>query len=258
MISQILKSFGLKTKESRIFEAIRDLGTQPASNVARVLDMPRNTVRSILDGLAKDGLLVKTNRGNTQYYAVESKQNIIRRLKVQKIRVSEKIDSQINLIEKFGSELNLAEKRGAKRPKITFYEGTDGLERVYEHTLSAKEPIKSWASFEGMHEGMPEYFNTYYSRRARKKIKIYSIHPDTPFARERQKNDEKEWRESALVPSEKFSWIPEIQVYDDFINIASWNEKLGIIIESTEVSDALKAIFDMAFETAKRYNKKKK
>ncbi len=258
MISQILKSFNLNQKEAQIFEKVRDLGTQPASNIARVMDMPRNTVRFILDGLVQKGLLIKTNRGNTQYYAVEAVKNIIRKLKVQKIRQSEKIDSQINLLEKFGKELNPATVHSAKKPKITFYEGTDGLERVYEHTLSAKDDIKSWASFEGMHETMPEYFDTYYARRAKKKIKIHSIHPDSEFARERQKNDEKEYRESALVPANKFEWVPEIQVYDDFINIVSWHEKLGIIIESPEISQAMKTIFDMAFETAKSYDKKKK
>ena len=258
MLSQILKSFGLNPKEMKTFEKVRDLGTQPASNIARVMDMPRNTVRFILDGLVQKGLLVKTNRVNTQYYAVDSTKNIIRRLKVQKVKMADKIDSQVNMIEKFGSELNPAYQHASRRPKITFYEGTDGLERVYEHTLSAKEDIKSWASFEGMHEAMPEYFNTYYARRTKKKIKIFSIHPDCDFARERQKNDKKELRESALVPASKFQWIPEIQVYADFINIASWKEKLGIIIESPEISQAMKTIFDMAFETAEKYDKKKK
>ena len=258
MLSQLLKAFNLNPKEMKILEKVRDLGTQPASNIARVMDMPRNTVRFILDSLVQKGLLVKTNRGNTQYYAVDAVKNITRRLKVQKVRNAEKFDQQIQLLEKFESELNPAYKHAANRPKITFYEGGDGLERVYEHTLSAKEPIKSWASFEGMHEALPEYFDTYYARRSKKKIKICSIHPDTEFARERQKRDEKEWRESALIPEDKFHWIPEIQVYDDFINIASWHEKLGIIIESPEIAQAMKTIFDMAFETAKKYDKKKK
>ncbi len=258
MISTVLKHFDLNPKEVRIFETVRDLGTQPASNIARVIEMPRNTVRFILDALVNKGLLVKTNRGNTQYYAVDQVKNIIRRLKVKKIRATEKIDAQIQLIEKFKSELNPSGTHSPKKPKITFYEGTDGLERVYEHTLSAKEPIKSWASFEGMHEAMPEYFESYYKRRTKRRIKIYSIHPDSEFARERQKKDREEIRESTLVPSDKYQWVPEIQVYDDFINIASWHEKLGIIIESEEIAQAMKTIFDMAFETGKKLDKKKK
>ena len=63
-------------------------------------------------------------------------------------------------------------------------------------------------------------------------------------------------RESALVPPAKYNWIPEIQIYNDKINIASWKEKLGIIIESPEIAEALKAAFEMSFETAEKYTKK--
>ena len=44
-------------------------------------------------------------------------------------------------------------------------------------------------------------------------------------------------------------------MYNNKINIASWKEKLGIIIESEEIADAMRVIFDMAFEAATCYGK---
>ena len=67
MITNLLKSFRFTAKETKIFLKVLELGSQPASNIARVCEMPRNTVRSILDGLVKKGLMVKTRRANTQY-----------------------------------------------------------------------------------------------------------------------------------------------------------------------------------------------
>jgi sugar-specific transcriptional regulator TrmB len=256
MLHTILRTFDLSEKEIKIFTKVLELGAQPASHIARVTELPRNTVRSILDNLIKTGLMVKTNRANTQYYAVEKKENIIRALKHEKIRVEEKITNQIDLIENYGDEL--AAHQSKSRPKITFYEGKNGIEKVYEDTLTAKDGIVSWASFEGMHGALPDYFKTYYDRRTKKKIFIRSIHPDTDLARERQKKDSKEMRDSALVPSEKYNWVPEIQIYNDKINISSWKEKLGIIIESPEISQALKAAFELSWETAKTLDKKKK
>jgi sugar-specific transcriptional regulator TrmB len=257
MIQQILKNFNLAEKEILLFKKVLEFGSQPASNISRVTEMPRNTVRSILDNLVKKGLLVKTNRANTQYYAVEKKENIIRALKHRKLVINEEIDSQINLIENYGDELTI--RHNAKsRPKITFYEGEAGLEKVYEDTLQSKDDILSWASFDSMDDALPKYFKTYFERRAKKKIQIRSIHPDTPKAREKTKNDKVELRNSKLVPADKFNFIPEIQVYNNKVNISSWKEKIGIIIESNEIADALKKIFELSWVGADAVKKSKK
>lgn len=80
---------------------------------------------------------------------------------------------------------------------------------------------------------------------------MQSIHPDTPAARQAQKRDKQELRKSILVPKEKFNIQPEIQVYNNKVNITSWKEKLGIIIESEEIAQAMKMIFDLSYEGAK-------
>jgi len=254
MLSNLLKSFRLTSKETKIFMKVLELGAQPASNIARMCEMPRNTVRSILDGLVKKGLMVKTRRANTQYYATEKKENLIRAIKHKKMRMEEEMDSQIELLEAYGDELST--RHWAKsRPRITFYEGIAGLEKVYEDTLTSKTGLKSWASCADMFEAMPEYFQTYFKRRAKNGIPMRSIHPDEPNGRELVKNDVAELRESALVPMDKFYWTPEIQMYNNKINIVSWKEKLGIIIESEEIADAFRTIFDMSFEAASAYGK---
>jgi sugar-specific transcriptional regulator TrmB len=254
MLIHILTSFQLTPKEIKIFTKSLEIGSQPASRIARLCEMPRNTVRSILDELVKKGLMIKTRRANTQYYATERKENIIRALKFRKLRMEEEITNQIKLLESYGDELSA--KRWAKsRPRITFYEGIAGLEKVYEDTLTAKTGLKSWASTDELLDTMPKYFQTYFKRRSGKGIPMRSIHPDTHSARDITDRNTKELRESALVPAEKFFWTPEIQVYNNKVNIASWKEKLGIIIESEEIADAMRTFFDLSFEAAKKYGK---
>lgn len=254
MLTNILRAFQLNEKEIVVFMKVLELGSQPASTIARACEMPRNTVRSILDNLVKNGLMVKTNRANTQYYATENKDNLIRALKFRKMRTNEEIDSLIDLLGKYGEELS-ARHWAHGRPRITFYEGVAGLEKVYEDTLTAKHGLKSWASYDDLYSTSQQYFEKYFKRRAKKKIPMRSIHPDTELSRAGQKRDREEMRQSALVPPEKFTWTPEIQVYNNKINIASWKDKLGIIIESQEIADALRTIFDLSYEAATRYGK---
>lgn len=256
MITNILKSFQLDEKEITVFLKALELGSQRASFIARACELPRNTVRSILDNLVKKGLMVKTTRANAQYYATEKKENLIRTLKHRRLRMEQEIDEQIQLLEEYGNELSARHWAGS-RPKITFYEGMAGLEKVYEDTLTAKR-LKSWASWDALYGSHPKYFKTYFIRRARKNIPMRSIHPDTPEARKGQGRDREELRESCLVPPDKFHWTPEIQIYNDKINITSWKEKLGIIIESREIAEALETIFDLSYEAAQKYGKETK
>lgn len=253
MLTDVLTSFQLAPKEVKVFLKLLEFGSQPASQIARICEMPRNTVRSLLDGLVKKGLVVKTRRANTQYYAPERKENVIRYLKLRRVQMGEDIDRQIDLLQTYGDDLT-TRHYALSRPRITFYEGTSGMEKVYEDTLTT-DSIRSWAAWDNLLETMPEYFKTYFKRRTKKGIPMKSIHPDTAASRKGQTHDAEELRQSALIPADRFNFTPEIQVYDNKVNIASWKEKLGIIIESQEIADAMKAIFDLSFEAAERYGK---
>ncbi|UPA22533.1 hypothetical protein K8942_05815 [Candidatus Peribacteria bacterium] len=254
MLRTFLKTFQLTEKEIKIFQKCLELGAQPASHIARMCELPRNTVRSMLDNLVKKGLMVKTTRVNTQYYATEKKENLERMLKFKKLRTDEEVENQLKLLSEYGEELS-SRHWATNRPRITFYEGIAGLEKVYEDTLTSKEGLRSWSAYDPLLEVKPEYFNTYFKRRAKKNIPMKAIHPDTTAAQEAQKRDAQELRQSALIPAEKYYWEPEIQFYDNKINITSWKEKLGIIIESQEIADAMKQIFDLSYEAAERYGK---
>jgi len=141
------------------------------------------------------------------------------------------------------------------RPKVMFYEGKEGLQKVYEDTLTSHEEILAYASVEDIQPTLPHYFPEYYKRRAKKGITIRAIFPESPEARERAILDKEEIRESLLVPNKKFGFHPEINIYDDKVMIASWREKLGIIIKSTEIADAMKKIYELSWAEAKRLDK---
>jgi len=108
-----------------------------------------------------------------------------------------------------------------------------------------------------MHRTLPDYFPKHYQRRAKKGIKIKGIIPKTELALERTKHNQEELRQSTLIPADKFYFSPEINIYDNKIMIASWREKLGIIIESEEIADAMKKIYQLAWAEARRLEDKK-
>jgi hypothetical protein len=86
-------------------------------------------------------------------------------------------------------------------------------------------------------------------------VPLRALYPDSPRARVAQKTDTKELRESVLVPEAPVSWGAGIYVYDGKVGIASWREKLGILIESVDIANSLEAMFDAAYAHAARIGK---
>lgn len=258
MIENVLQQLGLNAKEIQVYTTALEIGTQAASVIARRVGIPRNTTRFILDKLVEKSLMKKILRANTQLYTPEEPKNLVNALERQRVDMNAAVDKKVGLLTAVMAELESRYHPESARPKVTFYEGDDGLVKVYEDTLKSSETLRSFASFDDMHGVLPDYFSNYYRRRTKNKIGIRSIHPDTPLAREKTKHDKEEQRESRLVPGKQYHFTPEIQFYDSKVLITSWKEKLGILIESQEIYEAFGAIFELAWAEAGRLAKKAK
>jgi len=248
-IVDALAYFGLKKNEISVYLAILGLGRGTVSEISRKAGINRTTGYHLLDCLVSKELVRISGKEPKQEYVAESPDNIlkipIKRLEAAKedTEKAEELVPQLHSIHKVGN-----------RPQIKFYEGIEGMKRVYEDTLTSTEEIRAYGNYDENYAVLKDYLLEYMRRRAEKKIHVRAIAPDTRFARERKANDTKEDREIALVSPERFSISPEIDVYDNKVVISSWEEKLGIIIESREIADAMKQIFELAWDRAKQMN----
>ncbi len=250
-LKKVLLEMDFSQKEADVYIAILTLGRGTASKIAREAHILRTTVYEVLSSLFNKGLVTLSGKEPKQEYVAESPD-----------RLQEYIKSQLEQKQK---DLQQAEKilipqlksihNVGNRPKVMFYEGTEGMEKVYEDTLSSHEEIRAFATYDDMEQALPGYFPKYFHRRAAKGIPIRAIFPFTKAGVELGKNDASQLRETAMVPADKYYFSPEINIYDDKIMIASWKEKLGIIIESHEIADAMKKIFELAWVEAKRLDK---
>lgn len=242
-----LEKAGLSNKESSVYVALLELGRGTVSEISRKALINRTTGYDILNNLVSKKLVSISGKEPKQEYMAESPDKL-------EIYINETIEERklaLNDIKKIIPDLQtLYNIEG--RPKIRFYEGKDGLQEVYEDTLSSHEEILAYASVEDIKPTLPHYFPEYYKRRAKKGIPIRAIFPESVDARERAKLDKVEKRQSVIIPADKFSFHPEINIYDNKIMIASWREQLGIIIESSEIADAMKKIFELAWAEALR------
>ncbi|MFH0740027.1 MAG: helix-turn-helix domain-containing protein [bacterium] len=246
-----LKEFGFSQKEIQVYLALLELGKGTVSAIARKAGIQRTTCYTILDSLVSKKLAVVSGKEPKQEYVAQSPDMIIEMLKQEVSSSQEQLKNAEKLVPQLKSLHNIG-----NRPKVKFYEGKDGLKEVYEDTLTSHEEIRAYATLDDMYQALPGYFPDYFKRRAKKHIPIRAILPATQVAFERIKYNKEEMRTMALIPVDKFRFSPEINIYDSKVMIASWKEKLGIIIESEEIADAMKKIFELSWQEAKRLEAK--
>lgn len=248
-IEIVLEKAGFDSNEVAIYLALLELGKGTVSEITRIAGVGRTYGYQILDSLSTKGLVTISGKKPKQEYNAESPRKLYEYLE-------KKLESQKSIVSEVKSLLpDLVLLHNVEdRPKIKFYEGMEGVREVYEDTLTAKGELLGFATYEELHKALPNYFPEYYKRRAKKGVSGRAIITDTPEARVREKFNKQEARTMSLVPKEYY-FYPEIDIYDNKIMIASWREKLGIIIESDEIADALKKIFELAWLGAKSLQK---
>jgi len=242
-----LQYIGLSNNEISAYVALLELGKGAVSQISRKALLNRTTGYDVLDRLVAKRLVSISGKEPKQEYVAESPDRIESLISDELERRQQELNNARKIIPELKSMHNIV-----GRPQIRFYEGVDGLKQVYEDTLTSQESICAYASVDDVHATLPGYFPNYYKRRTAKKIPIRAIFTDNEEGRKLAQHDKEELRESAFISSEKYGFHPEINIYDNKIMIASWREKLGIIIESAEIADAMKKIFELAWAEAKR------
>lgn len=259
MIEKVLKNIGLNEKEIEVYLTNLELGAQPASTIARRVKIPRNTTRFILDTLVEKGIIKKSTKANTQFYTPEAPKNLTKLLEIKRTSINEKYDEQIKQLKSAMSELKAKYKPETTKPKVKYYEGTEGMIKAYEQSLKASGMMYSICNKDAMKGKLPDYFKTHSaSRRAKNKIPVKSIRIGSPLAYKKSKLDKVELRESRLLPPDKYSFTPEILFYNNSISMTSWKEELSILIESQEIREAFEVIFDLAWKEAEKIDIRRK
>ncbi len=250
-MEKILLQIGLLPKEVKVYLTSLSLGSQPVSTIAKHSGISRTTIYNIFKSLIRKGLANKTEKGSATYFQVFDPANLIAYLEREQSEHAKKIEKQKTDIAEIIPVLKSLENPLSSKPRVKFFEGVKGMREAYDDTLTSTEPIRAYANVQDMHEGLPQVFPEYYKRRKEAGIPIRAFLPDNETGRERVKQNKEEARETKLISNKKYSFSPELDIYDDKVLITSFREKMSIMIQSKEIADLHKKMFDLLWDNVK-------
>ncbi|QQR55243.1 hypothetical protein IPG41_01640 [Candidatus Peregrinibacteria bacterium] len=239
-LKSVLTNIGLSKKEAAVYLANLELGTALASEIAKKSKLNRVTTYDVLEKLISEGLVSSQMIKKVSCFTAMEPDQL--RLEVRK--------HYLDFKEALPEFRRLQGK--SSHPHIRYYEGLDGVKKIYADTLSSKTEILNYADSKSIREFWPKYDQEYVKKRVEAKIYLRGIAPLDEHGKKVAQQNESMYREIRLVKAGPFSFTNEINIYNDKVAIVSFSKNtiMGMIIESEEVANTQRAIFMMAWEFA--------
>ena len=252
----LLEKLGLSEKEAKVYLASLELGAETVQNIARKAQVNRATTYVILESLAKKGLATTFDKGKKTFFTAESPEQLDLLLR----KVEEDAALKRAELEKSLPELKAIFNLAGNKPKIKFYEGKTGIMSMQDDFFrNAKEntDIYIFSALDNITETFPSIEKKQASDRVSRKINANIIYTNASGPIEDSTN-KKEMRIARYIPKDKFPFSSSISIIpNQKIKITKYdNNFIGIMINNKEIANTFKAIFDLAWEAAEKYNQK--
>ena len=243
-----LKQLGLEEKEAKVYLAALELGPTNIQNLAKKSEIKRSTLYEIIRNLKEQDLLTESPKGKRKIFIAAEPENLKRSIKLKE-----------QLLNDILPELKSLNNIGFVKPKITFYEGREGFQKIYLDSLETKEksicaiaPSKLIVDIVG-----EDFSNKYVEERAKRKIQTKLIHITSNATRYKYldpKSFPKTLRSVRFTPSE-LVFNNAIVIYGNSVAIMSnKKEGFGFVVESADYAQTMRVFYDLLWNISKPWH----
>lgn len=247
-----LEKLGLSDKEALVYLAALELGPSPVQVIARKAEVNRATTYVMIEALLQKGLMSTFDKGKKSLYTAEKPERLHRIVHHERAVVDEKE----SIIKRLLPDLEAISDAAGERPKVSFFEGIEGLEAMRETIFdSGAEKMEDVISYDDLRHLLPEE----HWKRHNKKLDSRKIKGRALFTSESGNENPKDstglW-EYKKLPHKLFPMHGELTVYGDKVAMVALRGKLvGVIVESKEMATMVRTLFNLAWLQADEYKK---
>lgn len=249
MLEKYLQDIGLTDKEASIYLTLLQTDSTTALDLAKKTKINRSTVYVTIESLSKKGLVSETTVGKKTQFQAEAPERLETYINRRKIELEEKAKHLKDILP----EIKSIQREAGERPVVKYFEGKEGILSLLEEFLPNADNNDGVAYLLYPKDKIEEIFSLadqekYRKVRLGKKIRSRSIYT--------WKNGERssdEMSERVKIDGGKYPLSCDISIYQDRIRINILGKKLsGIFIQSQDLADTLRSLFNLAFDNLKK------
>ena len=249
MLEKYLQEIGLTDKEALVYLALLQVDNSSVVEISKKTEIKRTTVYVVIDTLAKKGLVSETAVNGKTLYQAESPETLTTFIERQKIALDERERRLVDIIPQIKS----IQREGGQRPVVEFFQGKEGIvstnQRIYRDEVPDGSPVYMLYSKDLIDETFTESERVVFrKKRTDKDIKSKVIYN---YSKGERLSDQTGQR--IKVDEKKYPLPCDISIYKDKIRVSILRKNLsGIFIQSQDLADTLRSLFDLAFDSIKK------
>ena len=234
-----LQTYGFSDKEAKVYLVALELGSSPASTIARQTGIKRVTVYTILKDLKNKWIVNILERKDISYFSVVSPKILLDLLEQKYLEFKDKAPELLALVEKIWTA-----------PKITYLEWVWWLEKLFADFASTKDNMRVilWTPKKHKKSFSSHVWRYRMMRKKRWLISQRIVTADDTDIKKEKNDDKKYWRKTLVVKDFPFSINADINIYwpgkISILFFDKYDIPHAIIIENNEVYNTLLGIFE--------------
>jgi HTH-type transcriptional regulator, sugar sensing transcriptional regulator len=236
----LLKSLNLSPAQAAVYIAALELGQATIQGLSKKSGVPRASIYTFINELRERQLMTETKKGKRNLYGATEPSRLV---DIEQTRLHE--------LKSVIPELAAIANKARMKPRVTFYEGIDGLKQIYPDVLTAQTEVVGFADFNTGPGVMGERYYTEYlmPARVKKGILFRVIVRDTPEARKfAAERDNRDLRETKFLPGDN---VPtELNIYNNKIVMFSFNrtKPFAVMIEDDALARTQRLLWLAAWD----------
>lgn len=239
-LKTILKNLGLNEIEANLYLNSFGLGPQPASIVAKRSGLKRTHSYSILENLCRKGIIKEFFTNGIRYFDICEPGSLLLIIE----RKKNELDINKIKLEKILPEISNMNGHKVSKPKVHYYQGTEGLKEIYEDTLNfPNTEILAIGDynyyFPANNQEFRNWIDNYIQRRAAKNI-FYNViankssNSDIAFYNRKPEKRKMKILHGVLLPV-------EISIYSNKVALLyTHTDTFGVVIEDENIAGSFK------------------
>jgi predicted transcriptional regulator len=240
---KVLLQLGLSGSEINIFVALLESGPASVQDISRSSGINRVTIYSALSNLEKKGLVAETKKGARRLFAAERPEEL-KAIAEEKGEEVQKIHLDLeNIVLPVLKAIDLNQE---DKPEIRFYEGLEGIYKVYENMLEAHDIIGCGSYDSVMKVSSWKEEEKYFHRIKHKRVFYRAILEDTPINRKFAAIAKGIAHFKFLEEGVKLS--ADIHAYGDAVALMSYEKVTATVIRDATIAKSIRTLLEFMWE----------
>ena len=236
-----LEKLGLTIKESKVYLKLLEKGFLTANEIAKLTEILRQTVYETLESLKQKGLVSSFTQNKKKHFEASNPN-----------KLRESIEEKKKIVDNLIPELLKIKSKPNIKPTVEFYEGTEGIKRIYNQILEDKpKELLEYGNSSIFIEIMKLYFiDNYITKRISHKINVKLITENNSEIKRLYETNKKFLRETRYLENINKLKTAGYIYNNKFIIIKFSPEPLAISIEDEETTKTQKEFFELLWKSA--------